>query len=178
MSVVFLEQHQNVDWERRYKTELCRDIQNIIWFWSSRVEHNVCGSKSWNILEIRPNSLQLSVFGLSIKKRVFFLDREEWNIGEFSRDVQNLPNYGRENWNICEFSEVAQNFPIFGRQLKNGLFVSRKVASRDPGWPKLLIIQFSYMRNFLSYNFIQFHTYRKLYENSMISIFPYMKIVW
>ena len=24
---------------------------------------------------------------------------------------------------------------------------------------------------------IQFHTYRKLYENSMISIFPYMKIV-
>ena len=30
------------------------------------------------------------------------------------------------------------------------------------------------MRNFLSYNSIQFHTYRKLYEISMIKIFPYI----
>ena len=47
-----------------------------------------------------------------------------------------------------------------------------------PGWPKLLIIQFPFMKNFLSYNSIQCHTYRTLYEISMINIFPYMKIVW
>ena len=45
------------------------------------------------------------------------------------------------------------------------------------GLTKTFIIQFPYMRNFLSYNFIQFDTYRKLYENSITRVFPYMEIV-
>ena len=46
------------------------------------------------------------------------------------------------------------------------------ITANRPGGPKLLIIQFPYMRNFLSYNFIRCHTFRKLCEISMINIFP------
>ena len=43
-------------------------------------------------------------------------------------------------------------------------------AKKSSGWPKLLNIEFPYMKNLLSLKFIQFHTYKELYEISIFSI--------
>ena len=86
----------------------------------------------------------------------------------------------RQDWLLshqaveCGIITIGQIFNDFSESHSDHDYIN----ADSPGWPKILVIQFSYMENANHTFFMQFHKYRKLHERSMISIFSYMEIVW